>query len=49
VYWDDAIAPQHTLSDEQREWLQLSDSGEHLLALVNDILDFSKMESGRLS
>lgn len=38
------------LNDEQRRQLgMVSDSSEHLLALINDVLDISKIEAGQLT
>lgn len=38
------------LSERQRQQLDIiTNSGEHLLALVNDVLEMSKVESGRVS
>ncbi|MBV9267932.1 MAG: response regulator [Acidobacteriaceae bacterium] len=43
------LALQTCNNPEQREYLQLlSQSADHLLAILNDILDFSKIESGKL-
>jgi len=38
------------LDDEQKEYARtITDSGNHLLAVVNDILDFSSLEKGALT
>jgi signal transduction histidine kinase/ligand-binding sensor domain-containing protein len=44
-----ALALTTSLTDEQREYLQLAEQSAHsLLHLLNDILDFSKIQSGKL-